>query len=555
MMTNNYEIKAAIKGELQVGDAEKNKFNLSIQYNGQETVKLKHCTFKFFVDIGPEPTALVLNKDAAEDIEISFEADIEIEPVRPKDKNKFGWEINSYSDLLFNDNPIEIEFSNIKSQTEKGTASFTLESNINDHTQSQELNLEKKSDQAGIVYFYSTTEERRKDQTTPESIAPADEKIRPGQKVILKWCVNKLYKLKLEKNGVLEKKLDSDKDKGEIEIPDIREKTDFVLSGRDEVDDEQVLPGKVTVYVLDPGWHESTRTHDGDELEPTILFNANNQTLYAVFRRQSGDNNEKGLLFQTGNPFWGWTLINSSVPADCITSPGVYHDDRLWFIGGSQIDPDNTSNCVWCFDPQKEEWQDCKAADWTPRMGHAVLVYNNEILIMGGCDQNGNTLDDVWSYDVSNETWSEKREMKLPTKLCMFGCAVFEKEIWLYGGREDDPLSDNFSSGFKFYDESEKKWKGKRDINAIKPMNACLQVFDKKLICIGKTSGLKSFHYRLNEPTTWDWAPQRSDALNAWGENRTSSYQLINFDDRLLIAKALGYEKPEEILKIHVPED
>jgi hypothetical protein len=47
-------------------------------------------------------------------------------------------------------------------------------------------------------------------------------------------------------------------------------------------------------------------------------------------------------------------------------------------------------------------------ADWTERMGHAVLVFQNQIWVMGGRDSAGNALNDIWKRDASSPKWTPR---------------------------------------------------------------------------------------------------------------------------------------------------
>jgi hypothetical protein len=571
-MTEDHIFIAEIKpvGEFRIGDTDPagNAFQLSIGYRGKETVILEDCTFYLRVEVGCGPEALVQNHEAANNIEPVISSDHEIEIDGFSSKKQFVWKICSYDDSpIESDKPIVIDYSNIISQTEPGKVKFTFAAIFHDQKIEVPLigELVKKSDRAGIIYFYSTTEQRQSDLTTPECIVPSAEQIFPGEKVILKWYIPGLRKetLKLTQYGrTLLSKDDFKNDKGEAVFEDIRQNTEFVLSGK--VDKEsKPKSSKIRVDVLSNGWNDSTKRVDGIDLEPTLLFNANNQAIYAVFRCKFPGEKEKGLLFQTGNPFWGWTSIKAAVPEGFVTSPGVFCDNKLWFIGGSRIDPDKASNRACSFDPDKIRWDELDPAPWAPRMGHACLRIppdekkqkKEQIWIMGGCDRNGNALKDVWALDVSTKKW-QKFPVDLPREGSMFSPVIFKNDIWLGGGLID-PLSDElFTDIFVFSGEKwEKKEKGLAFIEG-KPMTACLQVFQNKLHVVGKTrirSAIETFIYYLKIPTTDSWESLSSDALQGWGEDLTLSYQLINFNDKLLIAKALGYENPNLILKAYAP--
>jgi hypothetical protein len=568
-MTDDIVFRAEIipVGEFRVGNAamDGNTFNLSIVYLGDTEVGLADCTFYLRTEVGEGQPAMVLNREAAERIEAEFGIhDIEISPY-PEGK-QFVWKIVSYDETPIKPNePIVITFSNIISETEPGKLALTFQAQLRDNGVKTQITGEliKQPAPAGIIYFYSTTEQRRNNATTPESIAPAAEQILPGEKLILKWYVQNLDSLTLTENGRPLPDIDFKTDKGEEIREDIRQNTDFVLSGKAD-DESKPRTSKVRVEVLQTGWHDSTKTFQNNRLEPTLLFNADNQIVYGVFRDKSVGNSQARRLFQSENPFWGWAHIHSQIPESFATSAGTYCDNKLWFIGGSQIDPDQTSNQVCCFDPQKNSWTDLDAAPWVRRMGHTCLRIpadkekdrKEQIWIMGGCDQNGNILDDVWSFDVSTKTW-RSADIKLPGNRCMFSCVVFNKQVWLCGGLDDDPLSDKLLPDIFVWNDTE--WKKKLTGLAFiegEPMTACLQVFQGKLHIIGKTrihGGIEAFHYFLKVPTTESWEKQGSDALQGWGLDITLSYQLINFQDKLLIAKAMGYEEANPILKLYVP--
>lgn len=551
------EIK--VEGTFRVGDnPDGNKFKLLIRNGGDEEIKLFPYTFKLVAETGSSQAALVENSTAAEQITVVRDKNIEVKPYSPTErKDRYIWQIRSANPkaVLKKTEPIEIGFSKVKSRTAPGIATLTFESSVGEENKTQPLTLEKIADEPGIIYFYSTTKERS------TSIWPADERILEREPVILKWGVNKLENLTLQQGDQSPFKVKLPE--GQEEITDITSKTDFVLSGKTG---QNQFRAKVTVDVLRTGWYSLAKTikreepDEREESEPVLLFSANNQRTYGVLRLPSTG---EGLLFQAENPFWGWTSMGGTVLPQYVGSPGIYADDKLWFVGGSAIDPDKSSNQVASFDPQSRTWIVMKSEKipWQPRMGHAVLEFDGKIWVMGGCDQNGNALKDVWIMAPQKDPEMNKwiRSQDLPwTARCMFTCARFGNEIWAYGGFSA-PFSGEFLADLCIYNGAE--WKQNNNLTKRLPLSkttiaACLQSFRKSLHIVGKISDpvIAPFHRQLVDPETGEWEEFPTEGLQGWGEDRNLSYQMVNYNDKFLIAKALGYEKRNTSLKIYVPE-
>ena len=81
------------------------------------------------------------------------------------------------------------------------------------------------------------------------------------------------------------------------------------------------------------------------------------------------------------------------------------------------------------------EWTKETDAGWSKRSGHAAVVYDNKIWVMGGNDNNSD-LQDVWTYDGSSwtqqtspsVTWSGMKDHE---------AQVFDGKIWILGGNDN----------------------------------------------------------------------------------------------------------------------
>jgi hypothetical protein len=178
------------------------------------------------------------------------------------------------------------------------------------------------------------------------------------------------------------------------------------------------------VRVQDPGWNRIECSQGA----PTLLLDDGGQTLYGIFVRDGEAavfrlEPDQGSLGRA-DLFWG------KVERGMERSPGAFFKNKIWLVGGSQIDPEVCSNMVWSFDPHAKASGPRTSAPWTPRMGHACTTFGDELWILGGVDENGNTLSDVWSFDGA--TWQERAPLETP--LCLLAATDFDKRLWVYGG-------------------------------------------------------------------------------------------------------------------------
>jgi hypothetical protein len=131
------------------------------------------------------------------------------------------------------------------------------------------------------------------------------------------------------------------------------------------------------------------------------------------------------------------TVDGSSAPGidlDFAGSPGVIYKDKLYLIGGSRFDTDFRSNLVYYLDFAASEkgWQAGAPASFTPRMGHACVVYNKEIWVIGGYNEQGCS-NEVWKFDGT--TWTDLSVSNaLPTNRCMLSAIINNGNIEIYGG-------------------------------------------------------------------------------------------------------------------------
>jgi len=84
-------------------------------------------------------------------------------------------------------------------------------------------------------------------------------------------------------------------------------------------------------------------------------------------------------------------------------------DDIMTIFGGSGIS--GYLNDVWDYNLTKDTWTQ-KTSGATAREDHTAIHYNNGtddiMVIFGGYDNNYTTLNDVWEYNITTDTWTQK---------------------------------------------------------------------------------------------------------------------------------------------------
>ena len=123
-------------------------------------------------------------------------------------------------------------------------------------------------------------------------------------------------------------------------------------------------------------------------------------------------------------------------------------------------------------------------------MGHACVVFNDKLWVLGGNDETGTSVNEVWTATLNGEqlVWEQKSGDKLWQPRCMFAATASDVKLWLYGGLTEpfsDPLEDLW-----FLDNGE-TWQQytaipKENNNPVgKPIGATLQVVNNQLSLFG----------------------------------------------------------------------
>jgi hypothetical protein len=204
----------------------------------------------------------------------------------------------------------------------------------------------------------------------------------------------------------------------------------------------------------------------------------------------------------------------------------VVYDDKMWVMGGQYW---NFAfyvyyNDVWHSTDGMNWTQATSAAPWSGRSGHASVVYDDKMWVLGGDDKN-----DVW-YSADGINWTEATPAAAWEGRSLHTAVVYDNKMWVIGGGPS--LNDVWYSadGISWTQAtSAAPWSGRNGHSSV--------VYDGKMWVIGgyDGSGSPPDYGRLNDVwyssdgTHWT---QATSAAN-W-EGRTSHASVV-FDDKMWV--------------------
>lgn len=123
----------------------------------------------------------------------------------------------------------------------------------------------------------------------------------------------------------------------------------------------------------------------------------------------------------------------TSTPEPRIEGPSVVHDGELYVFGGFKNPALEITGSVDAFDPVKGTWRHVTTMP-TPVTHAAVALDGDEVWILGGFegDHPGPVIDEVWIYDIGDDTWSAGPPLPEPRGSC--GAAIVHGWLHVFGG-------------------------------------------------------------------------------------------------------------------------
>lgn len=121
----------------------------------------------------------------------------------------------------------------------------------------------------------------------------------------------------------------------------------------------------------------------------------------------------------------------------------VWFNDKLFLIGGGRSFGGNRYDDVWVSD-RGSNWTELNGGPkFTPRLWHGTVVFDKKIWIIGGnrAYSTGNELNDIWSSE-DGDTWVQENPSADFAPRYGHRVVVYDNQMWLIGGRNaDDSIS------------------------------------------------------------------------------------------------------------------
>jgi N-acetylneuraminic acid mutarotase len=129
--------------------------------------------------------------------------------------------------------------------------------------------------------------------------------------------------------------------------------------------------------------------------------------------------------------------------------------DSLVYLFGGQDGSKSILNIIYSFDPNLQEWNEETPINTPPppRHGHKAIVRDGRMYVFFGTGDSG-AMDDIWQYDPSTKEWTQIISSSTNNPVARYDHTtnLLGNMVWIMGGLDNDgnPLSDlwayNFSS-------------------------------------------------------------------------------------------------------------
>ena len=208
-----------------------------------------------------------------------------------------------------------------------------------------------------------------------------------------------------------------------------------------------------------------------------------------------------------------WLKFAGELPYTCYRHQTVVHQQHVIHIGGYNFPRGKTSNMI----SELQLTSPCTMKELCqmpePRRCHGAEIFEDKVLILGGNDDDDNTLDSVLEFDVKKN--QVKKMARLPRALWGMATVRWRDKVVVLGGRDGE---DNILNDVYMYDCKTGK------ITALPPM------LEKRYLCCAVITGdtivvmggmnenchnLSSVECFTMGGSTWEYLPAMNEGRGA----------------------------------------
>ena len=149
----------------------------------------------------------------------------------------------------------------------------------------------------------------------------------------------------------------------------------------------------------------------------------------------------------------------------------VTRNNKVYFIGGTS----SRGRLSFC---ESMNVVTGESVEFPPlhqaRSGMSAVLFNNNVVVMGGCGENRTITDSVETYSFDIKQWTMMEAMTTPRYQ---HCAVIYKdELFVMGGQSDYCDNESCTKSIEVYDPDTKKWKISRSLFAPVPFASVIKL-------------------------------------------------------------------------------
>jgi N-acetylneuraminic acid mutarotase len=154
---------------------------------------------------------------------------------------------------------------------------------------------------------------------------------------------------------------------------------------------------------------------------------------------------------QLFNDIWAWNnaeaewleISQTNLPPARNSHTAVALGSKMYVLFG-QDSSGNFFEDMWSYDPNNNIWDEITPEGPRPkaRASHSAVVIDDAIYVLGGEDENGSILNDLWRYEPNSNRWEQRAALPAGGVREHAAAAVAGKMYIFCGEDGENPLND-----------------------------------------------------------------------------------------------------------------